>query len=264
MQWYRIWTMVIRYALILKHVWARRLLIIYFPALDIIVYGLMGSWFTQLHTSLQQEIVLWYLTARVLWNALASIHLELSGDIQTEIGSFNVTNLFASPLELSEWLTAITILGILRGIFSVVYGAALSWLFFSINLFSLGWILIPFTFVLMCAGIALGILISAFFLRWGMQMHVVRWTLPASILVISATFFPLDFFPPWVQYIAQLLPTTYIFQAIRQATMLNIYDWNSVLIASLLAVVYLIGAIALFFYYFKCSKEKGLVQLEQI
>ena len=264
MRWYRIWALIIRYALVVKHVWARRLLIVYFPALDIIMFGLMGSWFKEFQPELQQKIVLWYLAARVFWNMVYGIHLELSGDLQIEIESFNIVNLFASPLKLSEWLTATTILGFVRALFSLFYGAALSWLLFSVNLFSLGWIIIPFSIILMGIGLALGIVITAFFIRWSMQVRMVRFTLPAAILLFSALFFPLDIFPKWLQYFSRLLPTTHIFQAVQIAVRYDIYDWYSIITAFFLMIVYLVGSLILFFYYFNCSKKTGLVQLEKL
>lgn len=263
MNLYRVWALLIRYALDLKHRVARQMMWAFFPALDIILFGLMGKWFSQLGTTPKSQILLLYLSARILWTMSEALYSESTGDIQIELESLNVINLFGSPLKLSEWITATTIMGLLRGLFIFLYGALLSWLFFGINLFFIGSKVLPITTLLSVALLPVGIVISALYMRYGLQMMFIRWTLLYGLLFLSAVFYPISILPGWLATISKLLPTTHLFSALQQLVLHNIFDYRSIIIGSLLIVVYTILAMLFLTYSFKQSKKKGLALLER-
>jgi len=257
----RIWALMIRYALLVKSVIGRQLLIIYFPAVDIILFGLMGMGFAH-YTS--ANILVLYLTSRVLWTTSMAIYHEMGGNFQVEIEAINLINLFSSPMTLHEWVLANIFNGIIRGLFLFFYGLLLSWLIFGINLIRVGVILLPLIPLLLFSWLPFGILISALYLRYGLNAFFVRWSLPTLLLFLSAVFFPRELLPTWLTPISKILPTSHLFSTLQQFILNNTVDYYSIMIGTLLILVYIILSASYLGYCFKQSKKDGLSRLENI
>jgi len=264
MNLYRIWALLIRYTLDLKHHIARQLMWIYFPALDVILFGLMGKWFSQLEADQKVQMLILYLAARVLWAMSDALYKESTGDIQIELESLNIINLFGSPLKLSEWVVATTIIGLLRGLFILLYGAFLSWLFFGANIFSTGLRIFPIITLISLALLPLALVISGLYIRYGLQTRFIRWSLVYGLLFLSAVFYPISLFPGWLAIISTMLPTTHLFFALQQLILHNTVEYRSIIIGSLLIIVYTLLAILFIAYSFKQSKDEGLSLLERV
>jgi ABC-2 type transport system permease protein len=86
---------------------------------------------------------------------------------------------------------------------------------FHLAFFSLGAPLAAFLLVLFVFGITLGILGSALVLRLGPASEWLLWPLPALLSPFAAVFYPLSVLPPWMQWVARVLPPAYVFEGMR-------------------------------------------------
>ena len=75
-----------------------------------------------------------------------------------------------------------------------------------------GLVLIPFLLVLFMSGIALGITGAAIVLRLGPASEWFIWPIPAMVSPFVGVFYPIATLPHWMQYIAYVLPPSYVFE----------------------------------------------------
>jgi ABC-2 type transport system permease protein len=130
---------------------------------------------------------------------------------------------------------------------------------FGLSFFVYGLILVPSLLVLFAFGIALGIIASAIVLRLGPAAEWFIWPIPALLSPFAAVFYPLSTLPRWMQYVAHLLPPSYVFEAMRailagRATSPIVLLW-----AASLAVLYIALAGWFFARIYRHAVRTGLI-----
>jgi ABC-2 type transport system permease protein len=85
----------------------------YWPSLDIVVWGLtISAMQKQGQAPLIQVFLIVFGT--ILWFAMWRGQGEITVNFLEELWSENLTNLFASPLRVAEWMVGLCIVGILK------------------------------------------------------------------------------------------------------------------------------------------------------
>jgi ABC-2 type transport system permease protein len=130
---------------------------------------------------------------------------------------------------------------------------------FGLSFFVYGLILVPSLLILFAFGIALGIIASAIVLRLGPAAEWFIWPIPALLSPFAAVFYPLSTLPRWMQYVAHLLPPSYVFEAMRailagRATSPVVLLW-----AASLAVLYIALAGWFFARIYRQAVRTGLI-----
>src|SRR5438105_925204 len=114
----------------------------YWPALDIILWGMTSMWIQQSQTQIP-DVALAILTGLVFWQIIWRGNYEISVNLLQEFWNRNLVNLFSTPLKLSEWIISIMMVGTVKIIVSLLFGALLVWLLYALNIFSMGWAFLP-------------------------------------------------------------------------------------------------------------------------
>jgi ABC-2 type transport system permease protein len=113
MKWHRVWAVVLRHLYNFRRNLDRVVDSFYWPSLDIVVWGLTISAMQQQgQTPLNQVLII--LVATILWFIMWRGQGEITVNFLEELWSENLTNLFASPLRLVEWMTALCIIGVMK------------------------------------------------------------------------------------------------------------------------------------------------------
>ena len=86
-----------------------------------------------------------------------------------------MVNLFATPLELSEWMMGAMILGIIDGLITLAYGAILIGLIYGVHIFALGWLIIPLFLLLLMSGWMIGFFSAAWLVYGGQSKQKIVW-----------------------------------------------------------------------------------------
>ena len=102
--------------------------------------------------------------------------------------------------------------------------------------------MIPLLLVLICFGIAFGILASAMVLRLGPASEWLVWPLPALLSPFACVFYPLSVLPPWMRVIAYALPPSYVFEGMRSVISGRGLALAPLLWGAVLAVAYIVAA----------------------
>lgn len=249
------------YAFALRHLYPLRrdfdLLsdLLYWPIIDVIVWGVTSQW---LGGNGEASLAGAVLTGLILWNIIWRSQSEVSRNLIDEIWNNNLVNLFSTPLSLGEWMVGVLGLSVLKMSFTVTIISSVIMALYRVNVLALGWWLVPFFIGAVMSGWWVGFLAAGIVIRWGPKVQTVVWTLPGVLLPFSVVFFPLALLPSFLRPISFLLPTTYIFESMRAVLIHGSADWRLLALSFSLNLLYLVGAMLWFRKSFKKSLELGL------
>ncbi len=148
-------------AMILRHLylaprtlesWAEA---IYWPVVDLLIWGLTTRWVESSGGEVPR-LALIVLTGVVFWQVVWRANYEISVNLLEEFWNQNMSNLFATPLNVWEWSVSLVALGLLKNILTLIVGIGGVWLLYRLSIFEVGWMLLPFLFSLMMSGWFMG------------------------------------------------------------------------------------------------------------
>ena len=103
----------------------------------------------------------------------------------------------------------------------------------------------------------MGMFTMALVLRFGQAAEALIWGIPFLIQPLSAVFYPVRVLPGWVQVIARALPSTWVFEGMRDALATGRVETRTLLLAVGLNAVYLAAGAAFFGWTLGRVREKG-------
>lgn len=241
----RIFAMVLRYWYLLRSSWPRVLELIYWPAVQMLMWG-----FLQLYVSENAGFFAkaggTFIGAVLLWDILFRGQLGFSISFLEEMWARNMGNLMMSPLRPVEFICALMIMSIVRLAIGMVPVTILAIAFFDFNLYSLGFALAVFFMNLILTSWAVGILVSGIVLRNGMGAESMAWTIMFLLLPLACVYYPVAVLPVWLQPVAWALPPTYVFEGMRALLIDQNFRADLMLWAFALNAAYFIAAIIAF------------------
>ena len=184
-------------------------------AIDIILWGFITRYLNSV-SGARFNFVPAMLGAVLLWDFMARIMQGITTAFLEDVWSRNFLNLFASPLTVSEYLSGLVLSSIATSAVGLVVMVALATLVFGLSFFVYGAMLAAFLLVLFLFGISLGIFGSALVLRFGPAAEWFIWPIPAFISPLACVFYPLATLPHWMQWLARIIPPSYVFEGMRQ------------------------------------------------
>jgi ABC-2 type transport system permease protein len=184
-------------------------------AIDIILWGFITRYLNSV-SGARFNFVPAMLGAVLLWDFMTRVMQGITTAFLEDVWSRNFLNLFASPLSVSEYLTGLVFSSIATSSIGLVVMVALATLVFGLSFFVYGAMLGAFVLVLFLFGISLGIFGCALVLRFGPAAEWFIWPIPAFISPLACVFYPLATLPNWMQWMARLIPPSYVFEGMRQ------------------------------------------------
>jgi ABC-2 type transport system permease protein len=246
--------LLLRYFYLYRRSAARIMGILFWPVMDLLVWGFLTSYLQKVAVPAS---ILFLLGAVIFWDIFYSSQQAISLSITEEIWVRNILNIFVAPVSAAELLLATCIVGMLRALVSAGILTLLAWALYSFNLFSIGMALVPFFFALILFGWAMGTFTMALVLRFGQAAEALIWGIPFLIQPISAVFYPVRVLPGWLQEVAKALPSTHVFEGMRQALATGTIDTGSLVAALSLNVLYLAAGSVFFAWMLGRVREKG-------
>jgi len=260
MNFNRIFAMVRRYFLYMRHNLDRLSDMFYWPALDLLIWGLTGLYLATLNQN-SKDYIFVILTGLVFWIIIWRVQYEINVNILSEIWDKNMVNIFASPLTVKEWIASLMIVGFIKMLISLSFSAALAYILYKYNIFIYGLMLIPIVISLLLTGWAAGFFIAGFIVRYGQKIQTLAWGGVALIAPFSVLYYPLSVLPPWAQKIALFVPSTYVFEALRSLLFKGILPYDKIFFSIILNIPYLILSLWFFIFMFNKSRKLGLGRL---
>jgi ABC-2 type transport system permease protein len=187
----------------------------FWPTMDLLVWGFVTTYLLKVRTGAPPAIT-FLLGAMIFWDILYRAQQGVTISYLEEVWSRNLLNIFVAPVKLSEFIAATYVVGMIKVLVIVSVLTGMAFCFYSFNLLSLGLALIPLFANLLLLGWSMGLMTTALLLRWGQAAEALAWAIPFAIQPISAVFYPVSILPPWIQPLALLLPSTHVFEGMRQ------------------------------------------------
>ncbi len=212
MKWYRVWAMMLKYFYITKNRVDRLFDIIYWPVLNIFIWGFLTVYINQISDYNLLSIIL---GGVILWLFVWRSTQDMGLFVLEEFWNRDLYHLYSSPIKPIEHIIAIVMTGLIRAILAFILVLIVSAIFYSFSIFIFGIYLPLFVILLTIVGWVLGIFIVGMIFRWGHRIQVFAWSIPFGIQPFCCIFYPLSSLPGWAVPIAVALPPTHVFEAMR-------------------------------------------------
>lgn len=258
MNWQRILGIFQRNIFLYRRSIPRLIEIFYWPAINLFVWGFLTLYLSRYRDNLPQ-FVTFFIGALILWDVLFRAQLGISVSFLEDIWSRNLLNLFTSPLRPGEYITALMLVSVFKVVATITFMSLMAWLLYSFNIFILGMSLLPFVLNLIAMGWSIGILTTAFVLRFGQEAEVLAWALGLLFMPVSAVFYPVDVLPPFLQAVARFIPSSHVFEGMRDVILNGGFPLKDLAWAVGLNILFMLSAFLLFARFFHTVKKKGLL-----
>ena len=215
----RVAAMVRRYTFLLLRSWPRIVDIVYWPTVQLLMWGFLQTWLASQSGTLATMGGL-LIGAVLLWDILFRGQIGFSVTFLEEMWSRNLGHLMISPLRPAEFALSLMVVSVLRVLIGVIPVSGLAILFFGFNAYDMGLMLVVFFLNLMMTSWAIGLVVCGLLVRYGLGVENLAWGFGFILLPLACVYYPLDTLPGWLQPVSMALPPTHVFEGMR-ALLLN-------------------------------------------
>ena len=256
MSFSRIYGLFLRHFFLIKSSFPRILDLIYWPSIQIILWGFISKFFST-YSDYYNNTIGVILTCAILYDFLFRSSISFNMLFLEEIWSRNFTNLFIAPMKISEIIISLIFTALVRTLIGLVPAILLTSPLFGISILNLG---VPLMFLFLSLyifGITLGLFVSSGLLRFGPSFENIAWSSLFLLAPLGCIYYPIEILPEFFQKVAKALPLVYIFEEARGILVDNVVSYKNILHAFYLNIIYLIVGILLFYHSFYEARKKG-------
>jgi ABC-2 type transport system permease protein len=252
----RVAAMVLRYWYLLRSSWPRILDLIYWPAVQMLMWGFLQLYIAQ-NSGFFARAAGTFIGAVLLWDILFRGQLGFSISFLEEMYARNMGNLMMSPLRPAEFVTALMIMSLIRLAIGMVPVSLLAIAFFGFNVWGLGFALAAFFVNLILTSWAIGILVAGLLLRNGLGAESLAWTFMFLFLPLTCVYYPVAVLPVWLQPVAWALPPTYVFEGMRALLIEHVFRADLMIAAFAINVLLFAAATVAFLQLLNSARRQG-------
>lgn len=252
----RIGAMVRRYWYLLSSSWPRILDLVYWPTVQMVMWGFLQTYVSQ-NTGFFAQVGGVFIGSVLLWDILFRGQLGFSVSFLEEMYAHNLTNIMMSPLRPVEFVASLMVMSLIRLAIGMIPVTLLAIAFFGFNLWSLGFALAAFFINLILTSWSVGIFVAGLLLRNGMGAESMAWTIMFLFLPLTCVYYPVAVLPHWLQYVAWGLPPTYVFEGMRALLIHHVFRFDLMVEAFAFNVVLFAAASWAFSMLLASAREHG-------
>ncbi len=252
----RIGAILLRHAYLARSSWIRVFDLMYWPLLQMIIWGFINT-FLATQSSWVLRAGGLFIGAVLLWDVLVRGQFGMTLSLLEEMWSRNFANLFVAPLRPVEYALALMSLSVVRSLVGVLPAAFIAIPLFAYSIFDLGLPLVAFYAILMMTGWAVGLLMCAMLIRFGLAAESFAWASIFLLAPICGVYYPVTTLPEWLQVIAWALPPTHVFEGMRALVIDGVFRGDLMVSAIAINLVYIAGSLAVFLFAFERARERG-------
>ena len=235
----------------------RWIIILFWTTADLIIWGFLTVYLARIGGATFGFITI--LIGAVIFEHLmilaqGGVGVSSMEDVWTK----NFINLFASPLKIKEYLVGLIMTSIVTTAIAVGFMGILAGIFFHYNLIQFGPAIVWYAAILFVFGVTLGMLALSIIIRFGPSAETYVWIIPTALAPFSGVFYPIDTLPSYLQWFAQILPSSYVFEGMRSVVLTGSLDKPALFMGVVLAVIYFALGYLLLRSQFRQALKKGL------
>ena len=251
--------MILRHFYNFKHNLDQASEVFFWPTIDILIWGLTSIFVKQYAPHASFTLML--ISGIFFWTLIWRSQREISTGLLEEVWNKNLINIFVSPITLVEWVVAGFITSIIKTALSFILMFVLALFVYGVNIFFYGVYFFPLVLLFLMTAWSVAFFICGILLRYGTRVQTLAWSLIVVISPFSAVYYPITILPLWAQKIALFIPTSYVFEGMREVIQKGTVDPQKLCISFILNTIYLILSIIYLNASFKKVLEKGLVKV---
>ena len=256
MNWNKIFALSLRHIYLIKGSFPRILDLIYWPTIQIFLWGFISKFFT-MDSAYYNNTVGIILTAAILYDFLFRTSISYNMMFLEEIWSRNFTNLFIAPIKINEIICALTLTALIRTSIGLIPAALLAIPLFGVSVFNLGPPLFLLLLSLYIFGITLGLLVCSGLIRFGPSFENIAWASLFFLAPLGCIYYPIEILPEWLQIISKLLPLVYIFEEMRSILIYDIINYKQIIKSIAISGVYFILGVVIFYWSYYGARIRG-------
>src|ERR671925_205061 len=186
----RIWAVYLRHAYSLKHSLPGMFDMLFWPAMDLLLWGLLTLFIQRQDVHL--PVAVGFLIGGVLlWDIVFRSNLGIGVTFLDDTSwTHNVLNLLVSPPRPSEYIAGAVAWSLSKVLAGWAIMLTIAWALFHFSAFDLGLPLAFFVLALMIFGTAIGMIVLGIILRFGPGADILAWGLAVLMMPLSAVFYP--------------------------------------------------------------------------
>lgn len=241
---------------------------VYWPVLDIIVWGFFTLYLSRGNAlahggALRPDLVSFLLGAAILWGLFYSFQRDMAVGFLDELWTRNLINLFSTPLSPGEYVTGLICINFVKASVGLAVASAVAWAAWAFDIFPMLPTFVPYLLNLILFALAIGIVITGFIFRFTTRVQALAWSFAGLLQPVSCVFYPVSTLPHWLRIVAWSLPTTYAFEGMRHVLGGHGFSRGLFLQGLALNGTYIVAAILIFRVVFASAQARGqLVKVE--
>ena len=252
----RIYGLFLRHFYLITRSFPRILDLIYWPTIQITLWGFISNFFAAYSTYYNNALGI-ILTCAILYDFLFRTSIGFNMLFLEEIWSRNFTNLFISPMRISEIITSLVGTALIRALIGLVPAILLTSPLFGISLLNLGINLFFLFLSLYIFGVTLGLLVTSGLVRFGPSFENIAWASLFFLAPLGCIYYPIEILPEWLQLLAKLLPLVHIFEEMRNILVVGEVVYQNIFKSIIISIIYFLIGILIFYTSYFGAKKRG-------
>lgn len=254
----RVYAMVLRHLYLFKKSWVRVVEMAYWPTMQMVLWGFIAK-FLATNSSWVAQVPGLLVSALLLWEVLFRGQLGVALSFFEELYSRNLGHLFVSPLRPMELVASMIVVSLIRTTIGVGTAIVLALVLYHYSIFDLGVPLATFFANLLVCAWAIGLMVAALVMRYGLAAENFAWGAIFVAAPISGIYYPVSVLPGWLQAVAWCLPTSHVFEGMRAVLLEQTFLWREFWTAVGLNALYVVAGVALFLAAFNGARRRGML-----
>lgn len=228
-----------------------------FSVVNVILFGFIANYLAKDSNSLNAQSLL---IAVIFWEIIRITQYSISVSSMWNVWSHNLSNMLIAPIHLVEYVTAHLIAAVSKSIAIFTISLIIARYLFGLNVLSLGFIPILFSYLNMVMfATAIGLVLVGAVFQYGTRIQALTWGVIYIIQPLCAVYFPVTILPAALQSLAYIFPVTYFFEWLRALHSGYAYDSAKIVLALGLNVVYTLFACYIFARQVTAAKRSGQI-----
>jgi ABC-2 type transport system permease protein len=188
--------------------------IAFWPLMDIILWGSLGTYIARQGTSTGSTAP-FLIAGIIMFHVLFQSQIAVATGFMEETWSRNLLNVLTTPVTEVEYVAGTAAFGMVKVLLALTTLSLTAFGFFGFHLSTIGWSIVPIAAVLVIVGWGVGIANIGVVLRFGQGAEVITWGSNFILMALSGVFNPVEALPGPLQPLARVLPSTHAFSALR-------------------------------------------------
>ncbi len=226
--------------------------------IDMVLWGFMTRFLGSLSTT-SYRFVPALLGAVLFWDFMTRVMQGVTTAFFEDVWSRNFLNVFATPITMPEYISGLLVTSMATSLIGLAVMIVVAGAAFGLHFAAYGAMLLPFILVLFLYGMALGVAAIAIVLRFGPAAEWFIWPIPALLAPVACVYYPLATLPAPMQWIARLLPPSYVFEGMRAVVSGHAFNEANLAAAFALVIAYMVLAYWIFSSVFRHAVQSGLL-----